>query len=86
VGWFHGVGRCCTFDAEGEESMSEYIWHLTQKELHQKLNFVWEQGVAHEREQIIAALGQYFGNTTAAKDKTISIKLGELIALIEGEN
>ena len=64
--------------------MSEYIWHLTQKELHQKLNFVWEYGMEHEREQIIGALEQYFGNTTAARDKTITIKLGELLALIEG--
>jgi hypothetical protein len=63
--------------------MSEYIWKLTQKELHHKLNFVWEQGISHEREQIIARLGQYFGNTTACRDRTINIKLGELISLIE---
>jgi hypothetical protein len=63
--------------------MSEYVWHLTQKELHHKLNSVWEHGMGHEREQIIAALEQYFGNTTAARDKTITIKLGELMALIE---
>lgn len=63
--------------------MSEYIWNLTQKELHHKLNFVWEQGISHEREQIIATLQQYFGNTTACRDKTITIKLGELLRLIE---
>jgi hypothetical protein len=43
----------------------------------------FEDGRKAEREQIIAALGQYFGNTTACREKTITIKLGELLALIE---
>lgn len=33
--------------------MSDYIWKLTQEELHHKQNFAWEQGILHERERII---------------------------------
>jgi hypothetical protein len=64
--------------------MGEYIWKLTQKELHHKMNFAYEQGIANERERIIGLVEHWLVND----EQHIPRLCGgcDFIALIKGEN
>jgi hypothetical protein len=70
--------------------MTDYVWKLTQAELHHKQNFAWEQGILHERERIIELIEDFQTQFGTGWDTVYSegfaSGIGECLALIKGEN
>jgi hypothetical protein len=68
--------------------MGEYIWKLTQKELHYKMNFAYEQGIANERERILDLIEDEAAHLIAKGDlgSATLVALGKLEDMIEGGN
>lgn len=58
--------------------MSDYVWKLTQEELHHKQNFSWEQGILYEQARILSLLQNYAENETWSWN--------DLLRKIKGEN